>query len=367
MPPEMPRPRPPHLHHERTRHGVLVWYVRAGKGPRIRLRAAHGTPEFLAEYQAAIAGEAPAKPGQARAGSLAWLIARYRDSSAWASLSPATRRQRENIFKPVIAAAGAEPFVDITRKVIAAGVDRRKATPAAARHFVETLRGLFRWAVEADLAAQDPTRDIRPPKKSTDGHHVWTDEEIARFEAHWPLGTRERLALDILIYTGLRRGDAAGLGRQHVRDGVIRITTEKTGEPVTIPLLPPLATSIAATPAAGLAYVATASGKAMTKESFGNWFRDACRAAGVPGTAHGLRKAAATRAANAGATVAQLEAMFGWRGGGMAALYTRKADRERLAMGAANKLLPAQDQNIYSRTLPEGAGASGKSATKTKR
>jgi len=136
---------------------------------------------------------------------------------------------------------------------------------------------------------------------------------------------------------------------------------------VTIPLLPPLASSIAATSAAGLANVATASGKAMTKESFGNWFRDACRAAGVPGSAHGLRKAAATRAANSGATVVQLESIFGWRGGGMAALYTRKADRERLSLGAANKLLPAQDENVFSRTLPEGAGANAKSATKTKR
>jgi integrase len=72
----------------------------------------------------------------------------------------------------------------------------------------------------------------------------------------------------------------------------------------------------------------------MTKESFGNWFRDACKAAGVPGSAHGLRKAGATRAANNGATVAQLEAIFGWSGGGMASLYTRQADRTRLAKEA---------------------------------
>ena len=71
---------------------------------------------------------------------------------------------------------------------------------------------------------------------------------------------------------------------------------------------------------------------------FGNWFREVCEKAGVPGSAHGLRKAGATRAANNGATEAQLEAIFGWRGGGMAALYTREANRVKLAHDAASKL-----------------------------
>ena len=63
-----------------------------------------------------------------------------------------------------------------------------------------------------------------------------------------------------------------------------------------------------------------------------------CRAAGVSGSAHGVRKIAATRAANAGATVAQLQAIFGWSGGAMAALYTRAADRRRLATEAMHTL-----------------------------
>ncbi|MGB8759228.1 MAG: integrase, partial [Pseudolabrys sp.] len=46
---------------------------------------------------------------------------------------------------------------------------------------------------------------------------------------------------------------------------------------------------------------------------------------------HGVRKIAATTAANNGATVAQLEALFGWTGGAMASLYTRSANRRRLS------------------------------------
>lgn len=44
----MPRPRPPHLHREITRHGVTVWYVRIGKGKRTRMAGAYGSPEFTA-------------------------------------------------------------------------------------------------------------------------------------------------------------------------------------------------------------------------------------------------------------------------------------------------------------------------------
>jgi integrase len=198
------------------------------------------------------------------------------------------------------------------------------------------MRGLFRWAVESEILDIDPTDGIRSRAPKTEGFHSWTEEEIARFEARWPVGTRERLALAILLYTGLRRGDAARLVRQHVRNGVIFMRTEKTGAEVIIPLLPQLATVIAATRTGDLAFIATAAGAPMAKCGFGNW--DACKKAGVPGTAHGRRKAGATRAANNGATEAELEAIYGWSGGKMASLYTRKANRARLAARAMVKL-----------------------------
>lgn len=138
------------------------------------------------------------------------------------------------------------------------------------------------------------------------GHHVWTDEECAAFERRWARGTRERLAFDLLLYTGLRRGDAVRLGRPHVRSGIATIRTEKIGEMVTIPVLPPLLESIDAGPVGELTFICGVAGRPMTKESFGNFFREACSKAGVPGSAHGLRKAGATRAANNGATEAQL-------------------------------------------------------------
>jgi integrase len=315
----------------------VIWYVRVGHGPRVRLAAKYGSEEFDAAYRAALEGKSRNRNRKARVGSLAWLFERYRETTAWTSLSLATRRQRENIMRGVLAQAGHESAAAIKRSHIVAGRDRRAETPAQARHFLDAMRGLFRWAHDAGHVKLDPTVGITNPAAAKGGGFpVWTEDDVARYEARWPVGTKERVWLDVLLYTGLRRGDAVQLGRQHVRDGVATLRTEKTGITVTIPILPALAGS--AGPCGELAFICGEGGRPLTKESFGNLFRKTCRAAGVAKSAHGVRKIGATRAAENGATVAELEAIFGWQGGGMASLYTRAADRARLAKGAITKL-----------------------------
>jgi integrase len=338
----MPRPRPPHVVRQVTRHSAVVWYVRVGKGQRIRLRNDYGTPEFAAEYQAAISGSAQlGRKSTVRAGSLSWLIERYRESTSWTKYSLATRRQRENIFKHVIATAGNKPVTGITRAAIVAGRDRRSKTPFQARHFLDTMRGLFGWALDAQLVKSDPTHGVAyPGRKKSAGYRVWTEAEVQQYERRWPIGTRQRVWLDVLLYSGLRRGDAVRYGRQHIRDNVGTIQVQKSGGTVTVslPILPALAATLKAGPCGDLTFIVGARGRPLTKESFGNEFRDACREAGVPGSAHGLRKLGATRAADNGATETELEAIFGWTGGHMASLYTRSANRRRLSLAAMHKL-----------------------------
>jgi integrase len=344
---DMPLPRPPFLNRFVSRHGKVMWAVRVGKGAqrqRVFIKAPYGTPEFEREYQAIISDAGrPARDARALnagVGSLSWLIDRYKEVHAWTSLSPATRKQRENIFKQAIEAAGIVPIGEITKATIAAGVTRRSATPGQANHFLKAMRGLFQWAAAAEHVCVDPTADVKLiPMKKGAGFPIWTDEDVERYALRWPIGTRQRVWLDVLLYTGLRRGDAVRLGRQHVRDGVATIVTEKNDVEVTIPILPVLATTLKAGPCGDLAFISGESGRPLTKQGFSGLFWKACRAAGVPGSAHGLRKVAATRAANNGATVAEMEAIFGWTGGQMASHYTRTADRRRLARRAMHKLI----------------------------
>ena len=144
------------------------------------------------------------------------------------------------------------------------------------------MRGIFRWAADAGHVKIDPTVGVKnPARPKGGGFPVWTEDDVARYEARWRVGTKQRVWLDVLAYTGLRRGDAVQLGRQHVRDGVATMRTEKTGVTVTIPILPALAATLAAGPCGELAFICGDGGRPLTKESFGNLFRDACRLAGV--------------------------------------------------------------------------------------
>jgi site-specific recombinase XerD len=348
----VPRPRPPHLQRETTRHGKTVWVVRLGKGPRIRIRSAYGSPEFDAEYKAAVNGEPIGRKPTASAASLQWLWDGYREPGAWTSLALSTRRQRENIMLRVLKESGSKPFAVIRPTHIQDGIERRSKTPSAARNFLDTMKGMFRWAKKRGHVKVDPTAtDIEPPKrKKSKGFPAWTREDIEVYRRKWPLGTRQRVWLDVLLYTGPRRGDAAIIGKQHEKDirnpdgsvsKVVQFKTEKSGElvTVTLPILPALRESLDAGPTGDLTWICGARGRPFAKESFGNEFSQAARQAGIAKSAHGVRKIAATVAAENGATGKELDAIFGWVDGGKtSAIYTEAANRARLASRAAHKL-----------------------------
>ena len=344
---DMPKTRLPHLRHEKSRHGKWAWYVRRKDGKRTRIRAEYGTDEFEAEYMAAL-GNAPTRPKRkatAPSSSVQWLYDGYRDSTAWASLSVATRRQRENILGHVMASIGQRPFAEVTRAMIEKARDRRKSTPAQARNFLDAMKGLFRWAKERGHVAVDPTDGVTNlPRGATDGFLAWTIEDVVKYEARWPEGSKERVWLHVLLYIGCRRGDAVQIGRQHVRDGVITFVTEKGRSKrrleVSRRIEPELAATLERGPCGDLAFICGERGQPLTKESFGNFFKAACQAAGLKDrSAHGLRKLSATLWAERGATEMELMAMFGWTTPQMAALYTRTASRKALSLNAQDRFL----------------------------
>jgi integrase len=362
----MPRPRPPHLWRTRTRHGSVAWYFcRQRADKKIRIRGEFGSPDFTAAYEAACNSTPPAAAEASKTApqSLAWLIEQYRNTTAWTDLSLATRRNRENHFKQVCKTAGNKPFRAVRQTDIVAGRDRRAMTPAQARNFLDAMRGLFKWAKKAGHRSDDPTAEVENPKrKKGEGFPVWIEADVEKYYVRWPIGTKERVWIDVLLFTGGRRGDAVVIGRQHVRDGVATFRTEKSQGTmtVTLPLLPVLQRTLAAGPIGDLAFICGKSGKPFKKESFGNAFKEACVAAGVFGkSAHGCRKIGATRAAENGATVSELNAIFGWTGSAMASLYTQAAERKRLAQNAIAKLT-RENENVTSILPPsQKVGVSG--------
>lgn len=313
----------------------------------------YGSDEFMAAYDAAMSGQTARPARYANSASLGWLVEQYRLSGDWSKLAATTQKQRTLIFDQIVKQHGERPFMAVTRKIIQASVDARRETPFAAANFLKAMRGLFRWAFKSEHVETDPTVGLSGGVPHTDGFHEWTEEEIQRFEAHWPIGSKQRLALALLLYTGLRRGDAASLGRQHMKEVVVeddggskrtinvfRLRPEKTPKmQVEIPIHRLLQAVLDATPLGNLTFIATEAGKPYNKFSFGNWFRESCDAADCPGSAHGLRKAGARRLAELGASERELNATFGWADGSKtSAIYTKNADRARLARSAMKRM-----------------------------
>jgi integrase len=169
----------------------------------------------------------------------------------------------------------------------------------------------------------------------TEGYATLSEHHIAAFERQHAIGSRARLALALLLYTGQRRSDVVRLGRQHVRNGVLFVRQQKTGTTSAIPVHPVLQTVLDATPG-DLTFLTTHDGRPFSPAGFGNVFRDWCREAGLPRglSAHGLRKACCTRLAEAGCSEKQIAAISGHASLAEVARYTRAADQQRLARSA---------------------------------
>jgi integrase len=332
----MPRAIPPFVQVQRRGDRVL-FYFRKDHGRRTRLPDLDD-PGFMEAYGACLVGLPAPRATSARRGTLRWLVEQWRQSSDWATTAEATRRQRDNILKHVLEKGGDAPFAEITAAEIRAGREAQMATPFAANNYLKTVRALFRWAKVNNHVNVDPAKDVEFIPTKTEGFTPWTEADAERYRKRWPLGTRPRLAFELLYHTGLRRGDVVRLGRQHIADGIATLVSEKTRVKQFIPIAPELAEAIEAGPTGDLALLATVGGAPMTKETFGNYFRGWCEAAVVKASAHGLRKLAATALAEAGGSEKELQALFGWKTNTQSALYTKAAEDRRLAVQAARKL-----------------------------
>jgi integrase len=132
----------------------------------------------------------------------------------------------------------------------------------------------------------------------------------------------------LMLYTGQRRSDVIQFGWQHIRhthDGdKIAVRQKKTDTPLLLPIAPELASALEGLPRKNLTFLLTTFGAPFSFNGFGNWFRDRCNEAGLRQcAAHGLRKLAATRMANAGCSDEELMAVFGWRSHSEVRRYTR--------------------------------------------
>lgn len=328
------------------RYGRVRWYVRKPGEKKVAIKAEPGTRKFMEAYEQAI-GIAPA----ARAGTLRALVVAYYGSAEFKRLLPRTQGIRRRLLDRICEKSGHFRARDITAAVIRKKRDEMSDLPEAANGFIKAMRQVFGYGVEMDLVKDNVAKNVAYIKTGSQGHHSWTVEEVRAFESAHPLGSKARLALALLLYTGQRRSDVVMMGPQHVRDGWLKLVQQKNRNrnPITIevPVLPVLRETIDASGCGHLAFLVTEFGKPFTANGFGNRFKKWCREAGLPErcTAHGLRKAGAAMAAENGATEHEIMAVFGWTTPKQAAHYTRAANRKPMAARGMSALGGGQAGN----------------------
>jgi integrase/recombinase XerD len=197
-------------------------------------------------------------------------------------------------------------------------------------------------AIVSLLGSRHPTQHVKVIRYTPTPYHTWTIEEVNAFEKRHPIGSKARLAMALLLYTTCRREDAVRLGPQHVRNGRVKFRQAKNEHrnpvDIDIPLHSDLAAILGATPSGHMTFLTTEYGRPFSPAGFGNRFREWCNQAGLPHcSAHGLRKATATRLAERGATPHEVMSVTGHRSLEEVERYTRKAQKSTLADSAMSK------------------------------
>lgn len=365
----------PYLVQDTDRHGNVRYYYRRKGRPKVRITAAPGTPDFSAQYTAAHGGKIVERPAPAKAGegSFWWLCQQYFKSPTFKLLGKQTQRRRRGILEGICLSRtpkgklrGDAPAHLMEEHHVREIRDERADRPGSANNALKAISTLFTWAKEAKLVQINPALGVKR-YGGTEGFHTWTDEEIAQFEEHHPIGSKPRLAFALFRYLGVRRSDAVKLGKGMELDAVddagntyeairFKVTkgSERKPQPgkaapepkwLTVPILPELREILDATPSGHLTYLVTKFGRPFSVAGLGNWFRDQCDAASLQHcAAHGIRKYDATTAAENGATEHQLMGMFGWDDPKQASTYTRKARQKKLAR-AGMHLMTAPERN----------------------
>ncbi len=333
-----------HVERWRDRHGKERLYYRRYPGPRVALRGPEGSDEFWEDYN--VAKDKPAVSSGKR-GTMRWLVIEYYKSAAYKQLSRRTQRVRRGILDRFSAEHGHKRYAQLKPKHLRRIRDKMIEKPEAANGMLKALGQVFKYAVEYEYVDNNPVTDIeRLKSKNKDGFHAWTLDEVEQYENKHPVGTKPRLALALLLYTGQRRGDIVKMGRQHVKDDWMNVTQQKTKKRIEIPVLSELRRIIEASPTGDLTYLVTHYNKAFTSNGFGNWFRKQCDAAGLKQcSAHGLRKAAASRLAELGCSTREIMSITGHESLQEVERYTKAANQKTLA-GRVRDKIDGQNGNI---------------------
>lgn len=351
---------PKHVYAFTSQHGTERLVFRRKGFKTSYFKAAFGTKDFQAEYDALLNPAEPlaAKPiARAKPGTLDDLVTRYCAVPTRLGPSEVTQSKVRAVIEDFRNGRGDRPVSLVTfeaidkivaKKLIKTGTgNKTKGGLHAARKLRKELVRLFDFAVKAGMCQANPVIQAEkvksPAGQKSKGFHSWTEDEIQQYRDRHQIGTRERLAMELLLWTDQRRCDVVRMGKAQIKNGRLPITQEKTGAVLWLAVAPQLIEAIIAMPPAltsPFCFLVTLRGKRpLKKESFGTWFKKACVEAGLPHcTAHGLRKATLRRMAELEMANKSMKSVSGQKRDETLAGYIEDANQMKLADSAITAL-----------------------------
>jgi integrase len=332
--------------------GHTYYYHRA---TNTRISAPHDSAEFVAEIARLdkLASEKPNYPADKKlAGTLGWLIAKYKDPSnaKWQQLEERTKTDYQKVFD-YLQPLDAMPLAQLTGTVVK-GIHEKtyeKHKRRFANYVLQVLRLLCNWAIPDHLTI-NPAMGIEiiaRPKSLPKANRAWTDAEcdIVLGEAEGGL----KVAIALGMFACLRI-DMVHRIAWTAYDGTSIVWQQKTDQENWLPAAVKLRSILDATPQVAITIVTSEQGRPYRKGGIAKAFRTLIlrlEAEGkiAPGlTFHGLRHTAGKRLADLGADPRTIAAMLGHKSLKMAIHYSEEADRRRRASAAVAAL--EQDRNI---------------------
>lgn len=335
----------------KDRHGKIRYRFRRKGFKSAYLPGTPGTPEFHHAYAEILAtGAIERKPvhpqREVKARSLDDLYRRMKASPRWTKKSPRTRYVQTGVLDRFLDRKdakgrryGERPVEAVTVGWLDNIFGAMWETPAAANNLRKFLAGMMDHACRMDWRSDNPVR-LTERFPDGEGIHDWTDEEIAQYRAHHPLGTMARLTLELTLNTAARRCNINKIEREHIKGGYITVDHAKGNNTATVPVLATTQAALDALPAAPIRFlIVTAFGKPFTDAGLGSRMRKWCNEAGLPQCSiHGLRKAMSRQLAETGATDAEGMAVTGHKKDSTFAYYRAGANRKVLAERAMSNL-----------------------------
>ncbi len=310
-------------------------------------------------YQAALAGDEICRPLEERGdpGTFDRLVKDYFESPDYRRLGPSTQKAYRSVIERLVRDEniGHRLVREMSRQHVQKIVAKRAATPGAANDVLKKLKILLHFAIDNAWRKDDPTLRI---KKFAEGEfHTWTDFEIAAFEAVWPIGTRERSAFALLLYTGQRTSDVAKMSSSDLDQDGIWVVQLKTKAKLLIPVHPALRAALAACRTSEGSLLKTGFDEPFTAKGLSNFMADRIGQAELPDrcVTHGLRKAAARRLAEAGCSANEIASITGHVTLEEVARYTKAAEQKKLARAAIERLAGAQEFPNLSKRFGKNA------------